>query len=85
MYYNEYEYPMYYPNQEDERFIPFALGFGLGNVDFGRPFYGRRPYYSPYGRRSWWQQQYWDRPWWQQYPWGPQWGRPGWGRRRYWD
>ncbi len=53
MYYNEYEYPMYSPEQTDERFFP--LGFGLG-FGFGRPFFPffgrrfffpRRPFFHP--------------------------------------
>ncbi len=52
MYYNDYIYPMHplYRNDEEERFLPFAIGLGFGG--FGRPFFGRRfgrPWYG-YGR-----------------------------------
>lgn len=67
MYYTEYELT---PEYEDERFFPFALGFGLGG--FGRPFFPRRPFffYPPFGRPF--------------FPRRPFFGFPWWSRRRFW-
>jgi len=59
MFYNneyfEQTYPPVYRQEEEERFLPLAIGLGLGSLGYGRPFYGGygygygRPFYGGFG------------------------------------